>query len=97
MTVRARAPLSAIRNSLITALRIGVIDGLFSGHEFATDGRTLDVAVVVWTTGFRPDTSWIDLPVFDPVGEPMRRRGVVETRPGIYGVGGCSRTPWRRP
>jgi putative flavoprotein involved in K+ transport len=55
------------------------------------------VADVVWTTGFRPDTSWIDLPVFDPAGEPMHRRGVVETRPGIYVLGGCFRTPWRRP
>jgi len=27
------------------------------------DGRRLEVAGVVWCTGYRPDNSWIDLPV----------------------------------
>ena len=39
----------------------------------------LDVANVVWCTGFRTDFGWIDLPVFDEAGEPRHERGVVES------------------
>jgi putative flavoprotein involved in K+ transport len=42
---------------------------------------------VVWCTGFRPDTSWIDLPVFGADGEPPQRRAVVDTQPGLYFLG----------
>ena len=42
---------------------------------------------MIWCTGFRPDFSWIDLPVFDEDGEPLHRRGVVEAEPGLYFVG----------
>ena len=51
------------------------------------DGRVLDVANVVWSTGFRQDFSWIDLPIFDAAGEPMHERGVVSSQPGLYFVG----------
>ncbi|MFC8671230.1 hypothetical protein ACFUEN_00975 [Streptomyces griseorubiginosus] len=40
-----------------------------------------------WCTGFRPDVPWIDLDVLDGDGEPVRRRGVVEGRPGRCVVG----------
>jgi putative flavoprotein involved in K+ transport len=33
------------------------------------------------------DFSWIDLPVFDPDGEPRHDRGVVGSEPGLYFVG----------
>ena len=36
--------------------------------------RELDVAdlgAIIWATGFRPDYSWIELPVFDPTGRPL--------------------------
>jgi putative flavoprotein involved in K+ transport len=62
--------------------------GVRDGQPLLADGRTPNVANVVWCTGFRPDTSWIDLPVFGPAGEPMQRRGVVESRPGLYFLGG---------
>jgi putative flavoprotein involved in K+ transport len=46
------------------------------------------VANVVWCTGFGPDFSWIDLPVFgEHEHEPMHYRGVVATQPGLYFVG----------
>jgi putative flavoprotein involved in K+ transport len=47
----------------------------------------LDVANVVWCTGFHPGFSWIDLPVFGPDGEPQHDRGVVSSEPGLYFVG----------
>lgn len=54
------------------------------------DGRVLEVENVIWCTGFRPDFSWIDLPIFDeaphPI-EPKHVRGVVPEVPGLYFVG----------
>jgi hypothetical protein len=47
----------------------------------------LDVANVVWCTGFEPGFSWIDLPVFDDDGHVAHERGVVEVVPGLYFVG----------
>jgi putative flavoprotein involved in K+ transport len=41
---------------------------------------------VVWCTGFRPDFSYIDLPIFDE-REPRHRRGIVPEAPGLYFVG----------
>ena len=51
------------------------------------DGRSLDIANVVWCTGFHPDYSWIDLPVFDEAGMPVHQRGAVTGEPGLYFVG----------
>lgn len=51
------------------------------------DGRVLDVANVVWCTGFRPGFDWIDLPVFDGHGLPQQQRGIVVQQPGLYFVG----------
>jgi putative flavoprotein involved in K+ transport len=50
------------------------------------DGREIDVDVVIWATGFRPDYSWIELPVLDDDGEPIHRRGVTDS-PGLYFLG----------
>jgi putative flavoprotein involved in K+ transport len=61
--------------------------GTSDGFPLLEDGRVLEVANVVWCTGFRPDFSWIDLPVFDADGEPRHHRGVVEGEPGLYFVG----------
>jgi putative flavoprotein involved in K+ transport len=34
------------------------------GSPLLEDGRVLDVANVIWCTGYRADFSWIGLPVF---------------------------------
>jgi putative flavoprotein involved in K+ transport len=47
----------------------------------------LDVANIVWCTGFDPGFSWLDLPVFDTHGDPKHEAGVVPTEPGLYFVG----------
>ena len=44
------------------------------------------ISTVVWTTGYRLDFGWIDLPIFDEFGYPRQRRGVTEV-PGLYFVG----------
>jgi putative flavoprotein involved in K+ transport len=62
--------------------------GTKNGQPLLDGDRTVDVANVVWCTGFRQDFSWIDLPeVIDDDGWPLERRGVVETSPGLYFVG----------
>jgi putative flavoprotein involved in K+ transport len=50
------------------------------------DGRTLEVDAVIWATGFRPEYSWIDLPVTDEAGRVRHRRGVTDV-PGLYFLG----------
>jgi putative flavoprotein involved in K+ transport len=50
------------------------------------DGTSLDVPVVIWATGYRPDYSWIDVPGVVPDGRVVHRRGVTEV-PGLYVLG----------
>jgi putative flavoprotein involved in K+ transport len=61
----------------------GVLDGL----PVLEDGRVMEVANVIWCTGFRSDFGWIDLPVLDEDGEPIHDRGVVTAQPGLYFMG----------
>jgi putative flavoprotein involved in K+ transport len=51
-----------------------------------SDGSELDVDAVVWATGYRPDHSWIELPLVDAAGNVLHRRGVTEVA-GIYFLG----------
>ncbi|MDJ0459684.1 NAD(P)-binding domain-containing protein [Arthrobacter sp. NQ7] len=67
--------------------RVPRTDGVHDGLPLLADGRTIEVSNVVWCTGFRPDTSWIDLPVFGADGEPEQQRGVVRAQPGLYFLG----------
>ena len=50
------------------------------------DGSELEVDAVIWATGYRPDYSWIELPVFDDDGRLRHRRGVTDV-PGLYFLG----------
>jgi putative flavoprotein involved in K+ transport len=56
--------------------------------------RALDLAVdvrsVVWSTGFRSDYGWIELPVFDGKGYPSHERGVTAAE-GLFFLG----LPWQ--
>jgi putative flavoprotein involved in K+ transport len=61
--------------------------GIENGLPVVEDGRTVDVANVIWCTGFQPDFRWIDLAVFDDNGLPIHDRGVVSAEPGLYFVG----------
>ena len=61
--------------------------GTRDGRPLLADGRVLDVANVVWCTGFDPGFSWLDLPVFDAHGNPQHEAGIVSSEPGLYFVG----------
>jgi putative flavoprotein involved in K+ transport len=65
---------------------VGAKDGL----PLLEDGQTLEIGNIIWSTGFKPDFSWIDLPVFgegDKPIEPIHERGVIAKAPGLYFVG----------
>jgi putative flavoprotein involved in K+ transport len=51
------------------------------------DGRTFEVATVLWATGFRQVYDWIDLPLPVEGGWPIEHRGVVDSVPGLYFCG----------
>ena len=45
-----------------------------------------EIQTIIWATGFRPDYSWLDVPVFDRKGRVRHDGGVVEA-PGMYLMG----------
>jgi putative flavoprotein involved in K+ transport len=84
------APLIRIRPGQVAAAgieRVPRVVGVQDGRPRLADGRVLDVANLVWSTGFHPGFSWIDLPVLDATGEPVHERGIVPSEPGLYFVG----------
>lgn len=75
----------------------GLADGVSPPHRFeptrvdrspnlGVDLTSGEIRTVVWATGFRPDYSWLDVPVLDPKGRIRHDRGVVEA-PGLYLLG----------
>jgi putative flavoprotein involved in K+ transport len=88
--LEAAAPLARVRRRDLDAAgveRVPPTAGTRDGLPLLADGRALEVASVVWCTGYRHDFSWIDLPVLDDHGRPRHDRGVVAGQPGLYFVG----------
>jgi putative flavoprotein involved in K+ transport len=44
------------------------------------------IRTIIWATGFRPDYSWLDVPVLDRKGHLKHDGGIVES-PGLYVLG----------
>jgi putative flavoprotein involved in K+ transport len=76
----------------------GLDDELPPPHRFAStsvdpgsplelDLRSGEIATVLWATGFRPDHSWLDIPVRDRTGRLRHDGGVVTGAPGLYLLG----------
>jgi putative flavoprotein involved in K+ transport len=63
------------------------VGGIRNGLPVLADDRVLDVANVIWCTGYDEGFSWIDLPVFAPDGQPRHEGGIVASEPGLYFVG----------
>jgi putative flavoprotein involved in K+ transport len=79
-----RRDLRAAGVERVLARTVGVQNGL----PVLDDGRVLDVRNVVWCTGFRPDYSWIRLPIeTGDDGFPVQYRGVMQSSPGLYVIG----------
>jgi putative flavoprotein involved in K+ transport len=45
-----------------------------------------EIKTVLWATGFRPDYSWLDVPVLDGKGRLRHEGGVVTESPGLYAL-----------
>jgi putative flavoprotein involved in K+ transport len=50
------------------------------------DLRFGEIRTILWATGFRPDLSWLDVPVIDRKGH-VRHDGGVTASPGLYLMG----------
>ena len=46
-----------------------------------------EITTVLWATGFRPDHTWLDIPVCDRTGRIRHDGGVVTDAPGLYVLG----------
>jgi putative flavoprotein involved in K+ transport len=53
------------------------------------DLHNAGIKTIIWATGYRPDFSWVDIPVFDQMGYPLQQRGVTAFS-GLYFLG----LPW---
>lgn len=67
--------------------RVARVARVQDGKPVLEDGHVLNVANVIWCTGFVPDFSWIDLPVLGSDGSPLHDRGIVATEPGLFFLG----------
>ena len=57
-----------------------------SSPRLGLDLKWGEIETIVWATGFRPDYSWLDVPVVDDKGMIRHDGGVVES-PGMYLIG----------
>jgi putative flavoprotein involved in K+ transport len=88
--LKGGAPL--IRTSMADLKRSGAqhvprVVAVENGRPKLADGRTLDVAAVLWATGYRPDFSWVKFPCTDETGWPAGERGVSTLAPGLFYAG----------
>ena len=76
----------------------GLDDDLPPPHRFAPtrvdprsplelDLTSGEITTVLWATGFRPDHSWLDIPVRDRTGRIRHDGGIVTGAPGLYVLG----------
>jgi putative flavoprotein involved in K+ transport len=87
--LKMTSPLGRVRlKALDTAgvVRLPRMIAVQSGAPVMEDGRVVDVANVIWCTGYRPAFDWVHLDVFDQEGQPVHDRGVT-AEPGLYFIG----------
>jgi putative flavoprotein involved in K+ transport len=64
----------------VEARTVGVVDG----RPQLADGQVLDVATVLWCTGFRQDFGMVPAEVIGEDGWPLDDGGIVPGSPGLY-------------
>ncbi len=67
--------------------RTSRITAIVDGRPQNEDGEVLDVANVIWCTGFEDGFAWIDLPGLHSSGRLASERGAVKGQPGLYVLG----------
>jgi putative flavoprotein involved in K+ transport len=61
--------------------------GVRDGRPVLADGTVVDVANVIWATGYRPDYGFVAADVVGADGWPVEERGVSPRVPGLYFLG----------
>jgi putative flavoprotein involved in K+ transport len=87
--IKTTLPLGRVRPRDLDAagvVRLPRMIAANGGKPVVADGRTVDVANVVWCTGYRTVFDWVHLDVFDQEDQPVYDRGVA-AEPGLYFVG----------
>ncbi len=84
------APLLRVRRSELwhagVDLRETRVSDVRNGMPVLEDGAVVDVANVIWATGFRPDYAWVEPAELAADGWPIQHRGVASA-PGLYFLG----------
>ena len=57
-----------------------------SSPRLDLDLRSGEIKTILWATGFRPDYSWLEIPVVDSKGR-LRHDGGIVDRSGLYALG----------
>lgn len=85
------APLLRVRRADLAAAGVQLTEartvGAQGGRPALDDGTVLDVANVIWCTGFRQDFGLVRPDVTGDDGYPRGEGGIVEDLPGLYFVG----------
>ena len=87
--LRTTLPLGRVRPKDLNAagvMRLPRTISLQDGRPVMDDGQIVDVANIVWCTGYRSAFNWVEFDVFDQEGRPVHNRGVT-AEPGLYFVG----------
>ena len=88
--LRHGAPLIRVKAKDLVAAgveRVARVVGVRDGLPLLADDRALEVANVIWCTGFKTDFAWVHLPAFGDDGRPIQYRGVARSLPGLYFMG----------
>ena len=67
--------------------RLPRVVGVTDGQPKLEDGRVVPVSAIIWSTGLKPDYSWIDMKILDTTGWPEAYRGISLQYKGLYFVG----------
>ena len=68
-------------------IRVPRMKGVKNGLPEMEDDTVLNVSTIIWSTGFKPDFSWIRLDGFDSSAWPVTNRGISGNQKGLYFVG----------
>jgi putative flavoprotein involved in K+ transport len=86
-----KEPLIRVKRKHLQAAGVEIVPrtvGVREGMPLLEDGTVMNVAAVVWCTGYRPSHRWIDLPVLDEDDDLANdHHGLVAQEPGLYRLG----------
>ena len=60
--------------------------GVEASPPLVIDLRSGDIRTIIWATGYRPNYSWLEVPLFDHKGYVRHDGGIVQS-PGMYIMG----------